>query len=141
MENALNPLFSYNYTINKATQILLSLKYKEIVNKKEPLPSFNEIGFRVHSQSDEDGILHFIFSLIGTTNKTVIEMCAGNGIECNSTNLLINHGWNGLLFDGNRKSIETGINFFNQCKDTKLFPPKLIQAWITAENVCARHGT
>lgn len=130
-----------NLIHNKATsqelQLLIKLKYLDSLTKgsdKQAL-SFEHVGFRVYSQFEEDGILLYIFSLIGTTNKKVVEMCSGDGRECMATNLLINHGWDGYLFDGSNENVELGQYFFSSHKDTFLIPPKFEQAWITAENV------
>ena len=119
----------------QVAQKLISLKYRSLNNSGNHVPSFEDTGFRVFSQNDEDGILLYIFSLIGTTNKTSVEICAGDGIQCNSANLIINHGWTGLLFDGNKKNIHRGKHFYNNCQDTFTWPPQLVHAWITAENV------
>jgi len=120
--------------VDKATQILLSLKYREFRQNNILLP-FDEVGFRAYSQNDEDGILLYIFSLIGTTNRKSVEICAGDGIENNTANLIVNHGWTGLMFDGNKQNVERGQYFYSQCKDTWIFPPTFIHAWIEAENV------
>lgn len=135
MENI--PLGSLQVTSNvcKGTQILLRLRYKELISQSLPLPSFHDVEFRNFSQNGEDGILHYIFSLIGTTDRRVVEMCAGSGIQCNATNLIINHGWQGYLFDGNENNVATGNAFFRACSDTFIAPPVFQQAWITAENV------
>jgi hypothetical protein len=120
--------------VDKATQILLSLKYQDLLRTNIVLP-FAEVGFRSYSQNDEDGILLYIFSLIGATNKRCVEICAGDGIENNTANLVVNHGWTGLMFDGNRANAERAQKFYAQCKDTWLFPPVFKHAWIDAENV------
>jgi hypothetical protein len=120
--------------VDKGTQILLGMKYREAAEKGVSM-SFADTEFRNHSQTGEDGILWYLFSLIGSTNKQVVEMCAGVGYECNSANLIINHGWHGVLFDGNAEHIEAGRNFFAKHPDTKIVPPHMIKAWITAENV------
>ena len=44
------------------------------------LPSWNDAAFRVFSKNGEDGILLYIFSLIGAGSRTCIEICAGDGI-------------------------------------------------------------
>jgi hypothetical protein len=119
-------------------QILLSLKYKELARGGSTLPPFSDVEFSCFSQNGEDGILLCIFSLIGTTNKQVVEICAGAGIECNAANLIINHGWDGLLFDGNSALINKGKAFYSQRNNAWRFrrlPPKLIHAWVTCENV------
>ncbi len=102
---------------------------------KDHLPSLDDVGFRKYSQFEEDGILLYIFSLIPTINRTCVEICAGNGQECNTANLIINHGWWGHLFDGDENHVQSGNAFFAKHKDTFRYPPRFNQAWITAENV------
>jgi hypothetical protein len=101
----------------------------------QSLPSINDVGFRKYSQFEEDGILLYLFSLIPPINRTCVEICAGNGRECMTSNLIINHGWWGHLFDGSPANVEAGNRFFAQSRDTFLSPPRFTQAWITAENV------
>jgi len=45
------------------------------------MPCLIDTGFKVYSQFDEDGILLHIFSLIGFTNRKVVEICCGNGMQ------------------------------------------------------------
>jgi hypothetical protein len=94
-----------------------------------------EIGFKVFSQTDEDGILLYIFSIIGTANKTCVEVCAGNGIECNTANLLINHGWHGLLVDGDEGAVKVGQEFYKKNPSTRIYPPVFVHSWITRDNI------
>ena len=54
---------------------------------------------KIYSQNGEDGILEYIFSKIGTTNKFSVEFGVGNGFECNTVNLLEIKGWKGLMMD------------------------------------------
>jgi len=124
-------------------QILLALKYKEMLRNRVPLPSFDEVGFRVYSDNEEDGILLYIFSLIGMTNKKVVDIGSGAVQGSNSANLIVNHGWVGLLIEGNERAIEAARNFYSACPDTKNYPPLLVHAWVTAENINAKiseHG-
>lgn len=122
-------------------QILLSMKYREFSHafpRTQPLPTFEQVEFSSYSQNGEDGILLFIFSVIGATNKQVVEVCAGDGIECNAANLIINHGWSGLLFDGNNNCIERGKAFYTKRTNAwrlRRLPPTLIHAWITRDNI------
>jgi hypothetical protein len=92
-------------------------------------------GFRVYSQNDEDGIILYILSMIGFKTKSVVEMCCGNAAECMATNLILNHGFDGYLFDGSRENISFAKRFFRSKKDCHLRSPVLTRAWITAENV------
>jgi len=99
------------------------------------LLSLRDVGFRKYSQFEEDGLLLYLFSLIPPINRTCVEICAGDGQECNTTNLIINHGWWGHLFDGDATKVQSGVKFFARHKDTFLYPPRFTHAWITASNV------
>ncbi len=117
-----------------ATQIQLMLTYRKLARENN-LPRFGEIGFKCHSQTDEDGILLFIFSIIGVVRKLSVEICAGNGIECNTANLILNHGWHGLLVDGDKGNVATGIRYFSRSRHTHVYPPQFVCAWITRDSV------
>jgi hypothetical protein len=118
-------------------QVLISNQYKLMKNllKPEEMPGLKDVGFKVFSQFEEDGLLLFIFSIIGTTNKKVVEICAGDGTECMAANLIINHGWDGLLFDGNPHCVAKGIEFFKNNGTTFLCPPVFRHEWLTRENI------
>jgi hypothetical protein len=118
----------------KAAQIQLSMQYRAMMAQGLPTPKFEDVEFRTYSQFGEDGILLYIFSVIGTTNKKCVEICGGGGID-NTTNLIINQGWNGMFFDGNERKIRKGQQFYARCADTKMWPPKLVHTWVSAENI------
>src|SRR5260221_11886030 len=84
------PTTEANRNLQAVTQIQLMLSYRRIAEENRPLPRFGEVGFQAYSQTDEDGILLFLFSLIGIGRKLCVEICAGDGIECNTTNLILN---------------------------------------------------
>lgn len=121
---------------DKAGQVLLqSIWAEQKIRYPEALPALDEVHLRAFSQNYEDGALLLLFSLIGTTNKTVVELCAGDGTECNTTNLIINHGWSGLLVDGNLDNVERGQAFFAAHPDTCPYPPTFTHAWVTRGGV------
>ena len=126
-----------------ATQIQLMLTYRGLVAQNHPLPRPGEVGFKCFSQTDEDGILLFLFSVIGITNKLCVEICAGDGMECNTANLIINHGWHGLLVDGDEANVERGTRFYAQSRHTYVHPPRFVHAWITrgsVNEILSNHG-
>jgi hypothetical protein len=125
---------SQNHT-GKESQLIIKNQYKSLPREAVASYSFSEVGFRRYSQNAEDGILLFIFSVIGVTNKTVLEICGGDGIECNAANLVINHGWNAFLFDGDAERQKFGKTWYARHPDTFTFPPRFINAWITKENI------
>ncbi len=121
--------------VDKATQLLLALHYRQLLRERAPLPSFDEVQFRAFSQNGEDGILLFLFSLLGTTNKRSVELGVANGTSCNTANLILNHGWTALLVDAALPEVEEGRRFYSQHPDTAGHPPAFLHAWVTRENV------
>lgn len=55
-------------------------------------------GYKVYSQSDEDGIIAEIFRRIGAEHKTLIEFGCETGGE-NNTRYLVEQGWGGLWME------------------------------------------
>jgi hypothetical protein len=119
----------------RIAQLSLRLQYQELLRNAAPLPDFADVEFRCYSQNGEDGILHYLFSLLGTTTRKSVEIGAGDGIECNTANLIVNHGWRGLLIDGDPAQIARGRAFYERCRDTWLYPPTLVSSWIKVENI------
>lgn len=119
-----------------AAQKVLVQQYRQMAaSGLAALPDLADVGFRKFSQFEEDGILLYLFSLVKPINRTCVEICAGNGRECNTANLIINHGWWGHLFDGSPENVNEGRAFYARNKSTFQYPPRFTQAWITAENV------
>ncbi len=118
---------------NQVAQRQLFFYYQNLQRQKLPLPRFEDTGFRNYSQSDEDGLLLYIFSHIGFTNKICVDMAFNSPYGANTTNLILNWGFMGLLVEG--KDIEESKRFFESHRDTWVFPPKVIKAWITDKNV------
>ena len=130
-------IFKIRNRFNPAVQVdqrILYLKYQELL-KSDSLPPISETGFRVFSQFEEDGKLLFIFSIIGMTHKTFVEIGSDDGVNSNSANLYFNFGWSGLFIDGNPKSIKRGIKFFNKYPHPWFYKPKFKCAKVTRENV------
>jgi hypothetical protein len=59
--------------LERSRQINLKKLYKKL-HQKNIIPSFSTVEFKCQSQNTEDGILLFIFSIIKTTNKKVVEV-------------------------------------------------------------------
>lgn len=121
--------------VDKGTQTLLQLAYRDLLLQNKPLLRLDEVGFRAFSQFDEDGILLYLFTLLGVAHKTSVEICAGVGYECNSANLIINHAWDGLLIDGDPENVRVARAFYTSYPDTFWRPPTIVQAWIDAETI------
>ena len=120
-----------------ASQLTLLNSYRALVSAGRTLPRLEDVGFSAYSQGDDDGILWFLLAVVGIGPRLAVEICAGDGIECNTSNLLINHGWHGLLVDGDRDNVERGRRFYRAHRRTYVFPPVFVQEWVTRGNVNA----
>ncbi len=99
------------------------------------LPELKDTGYRVFSQFEEDGKLLFIFSVLGMTHKTFVEIGSDDGVNSNSANLYFNFGWHGLFIDGNPKSIKRGEKFFSKYPHPWYYKPKFLCSKVSRENV------
>lgn len=92
--------------VEKHDRNMLSLPHSmypnQTVAKSKELYRGHE--YQVFAQNGEDGLLLYIFSQIGATNRFFVEFGAG-GATSNTRNLSTQFGWNGVSFDGDEKSI------------------------------------
>jgi hypothetical protein len=98
-------------------------------------PPIKDIGFSLFSQFDEDGIILCIFALVGFTNKFCLDIAFANPFGANTTNLLLNWGFHGLLICGDENERIYSETFFKNNRSTWLLPPKIIDKWVTIENI------
>lgn len=120
---------------NQLQQRSLYFYYRDVLLKGGELPNWRDTGFRVFSQSDEDGLLLYIFSLIGFNTRQLLDIASGAPIGGNSTNLIVNWDFNGLLIENDSKLINKTVSFYSRHPDTQLNTPKVRRSWITAENI------
>jgi len=91
--------------------------------------------FKVFSKNGGDGILLYIFSKVGVTNRTFVEMGVEDGRECNTANLSLNFGWKGLLIDANKEWIENAKRFYKEKLGKMSGNIKTAARFVTAENI------
>lgn len=118
----------------QATQRQLYLQYRAFL-KNNTLPNFNETGFRVFSQFEEDGKLLYIFSLLAMPHKTFVEIGADDGINSNCANLAFHFNWTGLFIDGNSRSIKRGQKFYAKHPHPWMYQPTFVCSKVTRENI------
>ncbi|MFO1205752.1 MAG: hypothetical protein U1E63_08520 [Burkholderiales bacterium] len=85
-------------------------------------------GYKIYSQTDEDGIIAAIFDRIGG-GRTFIEIGSGNGTE-NNTHALLLCGWRGVWVDGRADRIAFVRSEVGSTPDLLAE-----QAFVTRENV------
>ena len=91
--------------------------------------------FKVFSKYGEDGLLLHIFSIIGVTNRTFVEIGVEDGKECNTANLSINLGWQGAIIDANKERLESGRSFYKEKLGKNFSKVKMIPSFVTKGNV------
>jgi hypothetical protein len=120
--------------LSQLSQINLMLKYRELHRAGIQL-RFEDVEFSAYSQNGEDGILLYLFSVLGTTNKIVLEVGSGDGIENNSANLIINHGWTAHLFDASAERVEAARTFYRSARQTRIWPPTMTCTRVTPATI------
>jgi hypothetical protein len=88
-------------------------------------------GYKVYSQTDEDGVIDAIYRTLGAGSHVFVELGCGNGLENNTHHLLL-RGWRGVWVDGSAKNI-AGIAKHVPLSSARL---SVDQSFITQENVC-----
>lgn len=106
-----------------------------VCKRNGQLPDIRTTGFKVFSQFEEDGILLFLFSVIGEGGKTFIEIGANDGINSNCSNLAVHFGWSGLFFEGDGKLIGRGRKFYSKVPTPYHPKPTYVQAIVRRENI------
>jgi hypothetical protein len=110
--------------------------YRTAVQEQRPLPALRDVGFRVFSEADEDGILLFLLAAVGVDRGRFVDIGAGDGISAsNCANLTLNLGFHGLFVDAEQDRIEAARRFYVSHPDTRAYPPRTAQAFVTRENV------
>jgi hypothetical protein len=94
-----------------------------------------DVGFNVFSPTYEDGILLYLFSRIGFESRILVDIGAGKPHSSTVTNLIINHGFTGLLIDGDPKNCEILNLYYRRHPETKLSPPQVSNSFVTAGNI------
>lgn len=124
------------YLIENKTDSLFKVYYRDLAAYDwDQKTAFRNAEFKIFSKHGGDGILAYIFSKIGTTNRTFVEMGVEDGRECNTANLSLNFGWKGLMIDANDEWIRSAKNFFEERLGDRADNVKLTACFITAENI------
>ena len=66
----------------------------------------SDVGFKVFSQWDEDGIIQYLLSKVPMENKVFVEFGVEDYRESNTRFLLVNDNWKGLIMDSNPDHIK-----------------------------------
>ncbi|MDP2642155.1 MAG: hypothetical protein Q8P21_02605 [bacterium] len=124
------------YLIEDKVDSLFKTYYRNLIAPDlDQKTTFRNAEFKVYSKHGGDGILAYIFSKVGVTNRTFVEMGVENGRECNTANLALNFGWKGAMIDANEEWIKSAKEFFKEKLGSRSDNIKTVARFITAENV------
>lgn len=135
LEPSISQVIINNFSLNQQVQVLLKFFYKEQVIDKKKKFSFDEVGFNVYSATFEDGILQYIFSIIGMETRKCVDIGCGEIHGSNVANLIINHGFKGLLIDGSSERISFTKNYYKIHPESSIDPPIVICEMVNMENI------
>ena len=119
-------------------QMLLVQSYRQSLHAApDTLPAFDAAGFRTYSQTDDDGKILYILALIGDGPRRCVELGFNKPMGANTTNLIVNWGWQGLGIEGDPASVRESNLWFRRNRGTMFDPPRIIDEWISPENLGA----
>lgn len=126
-------MFTGAHELRKGTAIAQAAEYrrlKTLVAEESP-GNLAGSGFKVYSQTDEDGIIEEIFRRLGG-GRTFLEVGVQTGVECNSLYLLLK-GWRGCWVEGSQRYVEA----IGEALGGTSFPPRFqaIQSFVTRGNI------
>ena len=119
----------------RQTQMQLIALYRQRLERRDLPIDFEEIGFNEYSPTYEDGILLYIFSLIGMSTKKLLDIGAGTVKGSSTANLIVNHGFTGLLIDGNPQNATLLNDYYATHPETRYGPPTTLSMMVHRENV------
>lgn len=124
---------STHHQANTAQQLFLH--YESVAGKIDYREKLRAKECQVFSQNGEDGLLLYIFSQIGITNKIFVEFGVETGRECNLANLAINFGWHGLFMDGNQKNVTEARKHYHSIGRFETNKINIQKCFVTKENI------
>jgi len=110
-------------------------QYPQLVAEEASASTLHQHEFRVYSQHGEDGILLYLLSQIGVTNRRFVEFGVEDGTECNLANLVLNFGFSGLMMDGSHENVRRGRTFYDAMLGEDASRLVFVQSWITVETI------
>lgn len=95
----------FKFYARKKFDLLCYMFMEKEIQRYKKENDFRQFGFKLYSQTDEDGIIEEIFKTLKIENGFFLEIGCGNGVE-NNTHYLLLKGWSGTWVDGDKKNIK-----------------------------------
>jgi hypothetical protein len=114
------------YLLKRIHQTQIMAAIAETPRFKDPLRLLFS-SYKVFSQNQEDGMIAEVFRRIGTSSRRFIEIGIEDGLECNSTFLLM-QGWTGTWIEGSKQSADKARLAFTS------YPVQVLNQYVTTAN-------
>ncbi len=120
----------------RSEQLLRQIHQAQIMAEITATPRFSEPGrllrhgYKMFSQNQEDGMIAEVFARIGTGSRRFVEFGVQDGLECNSTFLLM-QGWSGAWIEGSGADAGRARTAFAS------YPVEVVNDFVTVENADA----
>jgi hypothetical protein len=134
------PLRSSDPTIR---QLSLQLQYRQLADAGgELLPALPDARWDRYTIGGEDGMLIYIFGLIGFGDRRAVDLGGGSVRAANTMNLVLHHDFDVCVIDGNTRSMEILKSFFGRHPSTRarVYPPTCLSEWIDTDTVASLIG-
>jgi hypothetical protein len=122
--------------LSRYNEAALLLHGKEMAWRAAHFPAaanFRDVGFKVFSQWDEDGIIQYLINKLPIQNETFIEFGVENYEESNTRFLMLNNNWQGMVLDG----CAVDIRAIQKDPIYWQYDLQANTAWITRDNINA----
>jgi hypothetical protein len=119
----------------RLSALALLEKYESLGGDRALGSLINRYDQTVYSQHGQDGILLYIFSQAGVTNRRFVEFGMGDGRECNTANLSLNYGWGGLLMDVNEENVSAARRYYGERLGARSSDVTIVHCKVTRENI------
>jgi hypothetical protein len=77
----------------------------------------------------------YLSTILEVKTQSIIDIGCGNGINGNSANLIINHGFKALLIDAHQSSIDRGHHFYSRIPLLFNNPPTFLGNFLNRDNI------
>ncbi len=121
-------------SINRLGRQIANLAYPELADP-DFFPGLEPFELGFYSQYGEDGVILYLLHKIGVASRLVVEIGIEDGRECNSANLVLNHGWRAVQFEADEALSQSAREFFSSRLGKDNARCTTLHAFVTAENV------
>ncbi len=122
-------------TLEQNQRNLIQSLHADLAGDADQRDVLRRAELRVYSQNGEDGLLLYLFSRLGASDRRFVEFGIGQITKCNSTHLAVQFGWTGLLIDGSTQMVEQARRFYREHLPEDPERVRCLESWLTPENI------